>query len=275
MTHSGYIKRIPVSAYKSQHRGGAGITAHKPKDEDFVENMFITCTHDDLMFFTNSGKVYRIKAYFVPEADRTAERINDAMWTSELSETDGVAAVSVAERYPAVFDWLKAHDVNAAVLIVVMVAVAFFNMASALLILVMERTRMIGLLKTMGMENRRIRRIFLYRAAFIVGRGLIWGNVVAGVLCGVQARFHLVKLDPSGYLLSEVPVAVHAGWWVAVNVVAALAILLLLLVPEKDPDIAVRQLAAAEYQLLTEHLVDEVEEKRIVSHGGDQGDQLL
>ena len=72
MTHSGYIKRIPVSAYKSQHRGGAGITAHKPKDEDFVENMFITCTHDDLMFFTNSGKVYRIKAYFVPEADRTA-----------------------------------------------------------------------------------------------------------------------------------------------------------------------------------------------------------
>lgn len=165
------------------------------------------------------------------EADRTAERINDAMWTSELSETDGVAAVSVAERYPAVFDWLKAHDVNAAVLIVVMVAVAFFNMASALLILVMERTRMIGLLKTMGMENRRIRRIFLYRAAFIVGRGLIWGNVVAGVLCGVQARFHLVKLDPSGYLLSEVPVAVHAGWWVAVNVIAALVILLLLLVP--------------------------------------------
>ena len=81
--------------------------------------------------------------------------------------------MSVGERYPAVFDWLKAHDVNAAVVIAVMVAVAFFNMASALLILVLERTRMIGLLKAMGMENRRIRRIFLYRAAFIVGRGLL------------------------------------------------------------------------------------------------------
>ena len=72
MTHFGYVKRLPVSEYKAQHRGGAGITAHKPKEEDFVENMFITCTHDDLMFFTNKGKVYRIKAYFIPEAERTA-----------------------------------------------------------------------------------------------------------------------------------------------------------------------------------------------------------
>ena len=72
MTHFGYVKRLPVSEYKAQHRGGAGITAHKPKEEDFVENMFVTCTHDDLMFFTNKGKVYRIKAYFIPEAERTA-----------------------------------------------------------------------------------------------------------------------------------------------------------------------------------------------------------
>ena len=134
-------------------------------------------------------------------------------------------------RYPAVFDWLKAHDVNAAVVIAVMVAVAFFNMASALLILVLERTRMIGLLKAMGMENRRIRRIFLYRAAFIVGRGLLWGNLAAGLLCWFQARFHLLRLDPAGYMLSEVPVAVSAGWWLAVDVAAAGAILALLLVP--------------------------------------------
>ena len=140
-------------------------------------------------------------------------------------------AVSVGERYPAVFDWLKAHDVNAAVVIAVMVAVAFFNMASALLILVLERTRMIGLLKAMGMENRRIRRIFLYRAAFIVGRGLLWGNLAAGLLCWLQARFHLLRLDPAGYMLSEVPVAVSAGWWLAVDVAAAGAILALLLVP--------------------------------------------
>ena len=72
MTHSGYVKRLPVSEYKAQHRGGTGITPHKPKEEDFVENMFVTCTHDDLLFFTNYGRVYSIKAYEVPEAERTA-----------------------------------------------------------------------------------------------------------------------------------------------------------------------------------------------------------
>ena len=167
----------------------------------------------------------------VRQADRLAEAVNDALLRSDLPETDGVGAVSVGERYPAGFDWLKAHDVNAAVVIAVMVAVAFFNMASALLILVLERTRMIGVLKAMGMENRRICRIFLYRAAFIVGRGLLWGNLAAGLLCWLQARFHLLRLDPAGYMLSEVPVAVSAGWWLAVDVAAAGAILALLLVP--------------------------------------------
>ncbi len=73
MTHEGYIKRMSSSEYKSQHRGGVGITAHKTKDEDFVERMLLTCTHDDLLFFTNFGRVYCIKAYEVPEAQRTAK----------------------------------------------------------------------------------------------------------------------------------------------------------------------------------------------------------
>lgn len=72
MTHLGYIKRLPVSEYRTQKRGGKGVTAHKPREEDFVENMFITNTHDDLLFFSNKGKVYCIKGYEVPEAERTA-----------------------------------------------------------------------------------------------------------------------------------------------------------------------------------------------------------
>lgn len=72
LTHCGYVKRIPVSEYKSQHRGGLGVTAHKPKDADFVEHIFTTNTHQDLLFFTNFGKVYCIKGYEVPEGERTA-----------------------------------------------------------------------------------------------------------------------------------------------------------------------------------------------------------
>lgn len=174
---------------------------------------------------------YDLQADDVRQADRLAAAVNGALLHADFSEADNIVAVSVGERYPAVFDWLKAHNVNAAVVIAVMVAVAFFNMASALLILVLERTRMIGLLKAMGMENRRIRRIFLYRAGFIVGRGLLWGNLAAGALCWLQLRFHLLKLDPAGYMLSEVPVALNAGWWLAVNAAAAGTILALLLFP--------------------------------------------
>ena len=72
MTHTGYVKRLPVAEYKSHHRGAMGVTAHKTKDGDFVEQMFVTCTHDDLLLFTDKGKVYTIKAYEVPEAERTA-----------------------------------------------------------------------------------------------------------------------------------------------------------------------------------------------------------
>ena len=72
MTHLGYIKRLPVAEYRTQKRGGKGVTAHKPREEDFVTNMFITNTHDDLLFFTSRGKVYCIKGYEVPEAERTA-----------------------------------------------------------------------------------------------------------------------------------------------------------------------------------------------------------
>lgn len=73
MTNQGYIKRMSTKEYKAQNRGGVGVTAHKTKEEDFVKNMFVTCTHDDLLFFTNFGKVYCIKAYEVPEAQRTAK----------------------------------------------------------------------------------------------------------------------------------------------------------------------------------------------------------
>jgi len=72
LTHFGYVKRVPVAEYRTQRRGGKGVTAHKPKEEDFIDNMFVTSTHDDILFFTDMGKVYSIKGYMVPEGQRTA-----------------------------------------------------------------------------------------------------------------------------------------------------------------------------------------------------------
>ena len=71
LTHFGYVKRVPVTEYRTQHRGGKGVTAHKPKEEDFVKNMFVTSTHDDILFFTDKGKVYSMKGFLIPEGQRT------------------------------------------------------------------------------------------------------------------------------------------------------------------------------------------------------------
>ncbi len=72
LTHLGYIKRVPIAEYRTQRRGGKGVTAHKPKEEDFIDNMFVASTHDDILFFTDKGKVYDLKGYYIPEAQRIA-----------------------------------------------------------------------------------------------------------------------------------------------------------------------------------------------------------
>lgn len=92
LTHFGYVKRVPVAEYRTQHRGGRGVTAHKPKEEDFIDNMFVTSSHDDILFFTNMGKVYSIRAFMIPEAQRTA-RGRAIVNLLELQEGEKVRAM--------------------------------------------------------------------------------------------------------------------------------------------------------------------------------------
>ena len=136
----------------------------------------------------------------------------------EYEGEESLAAVSSREQHADIFGWLETHDVNAAVILTIMLIVAIFNMVTALLILVLERTRMVGTLKSMGMQNSTIRRIFTYRAAKIIAIGIAIGNVMALALLLAQRHLHLVKLDEAGYFLSEVPVSLGAGWIVAADI---------------------------------------------------------
>lgn len=138
---------------------------------------------------------------------------------------------SIRERFPVVFDWLKAHSVNARVIIVIIMVVVLFNMAAAMLIMVLDRTAMIGSLKALGMRNGAIRRMFLYRAARLFAVGALWGNVVALALVGVQAVWHPVELNPSGYMLTELPVKVELWRVVLLNVGAMAVTVLTMLLP--------------------------------------------
>ncbi|MBO5067701.1 MAG: DNA gyrase subunit A [Clostridia bacterium] len=92
LTHFGYVKRVPVAEYRTQRRGGKGVTAHKPKEEDFVDNMFVTSTHDDILFFTDKGKVYSMKGYMIPEGQRTA-RGRAIVNLLQLTENEKVRAM--------------------------------------------------------------------------------------------------------------------------------------------------------------------------------------
>ena len=143
----------------------------------------------------------------------------------EYEGDEDLYAISAQEQHPEIFGWLETHDVNATVIITIMLIVAIFNMISALLILVLERTRMVGILKSMGMQNRTIRQIFTNRALRIVATGVIIGNVLALTLLLLQRHLHFVKLDETGYFLSEVPVSLGGGWIVGINIIFVAIIL--------------------------------------------------
>ena len=174
---------------------------------------------------------YEIHAASLAEGRAVAARLDHALLYDETVDADNVTAIAVEALYPQVFDWLKAHDVNAVVILLIMLVVAFFNMSVALMILVMERIRMIGILKALGMQQRSLCKIFLYRAALIAARGLFWGNLVGLTICWVQGYFDVIKLDAEGYMLSSVPIALDLGWWLLLNLGFVAAILLLMLLP--------------------------------------------
>lgn len=154
----------------------------------------------------------------------------DAM--ARLSDED-VRVRSLAESYPNIFDWMRTHDVNAAVIICVMLAVALFNMITALLITVLERTRMIGILKSFGMTDGALQRLFLYRSAVVTLRGAAWGNLIGLGLCAVQRLWHPFRLDPAGYMLSEVPVDVSVWHVLLLNAGAAVVIVAAMTLPAR------------------------------------------
>ena len=113
---------------------------------------------------------------------------------------------SIKEMNPMIFNWLDVLDVNVVVILILIFAVAGFTMISGLLIIILERTNMIGILKALGENNVSIRKIFLYISFFLIGKGMLWGNVVGIAICLIQSHFRIIKLDPSIYYLDAVPI---------------------------------------------------------------------
>ena len=118
-------------------------------------------------------------------------------------------STTIVRQNPDIFNWLELQDVNVIVIIVLMVVVAAINIISALLILILERTNMIGILKALGMPNWNVRKIFMYNAVYLVVKGLIWGNVIGLGLCFLQMHFGFLTLPQESYYVSVVPVKLN------------------------------------------------------------------
>jgi len=138
---------------------------------------------------------------------------------------------SVIEKYPAIFEWINLFDTNIYIIIAIMILVAGINMITALLVLILERTQMVGILKALGSTNLSIRKIFLYNASYLILKGLFWGNLIGLIVLFIQRYTGVIALDAETYYVNEVPIYIGFSYIVLLNIGTLLLCLLMLIVP--------------------------------------------
>lgn len=149
-----------------------------------------------------------------------------------ISDT-GLDVQTIKYQNPGIFDWLELQTMNEIIILLLMILVAAINMITALLILILERTNMIGILKAMGSSNAQMRKIFVYYAIVIIGGGLLIGNIVGIGLCLLQSYFGLVKLPQESYYLSVAPIDLNLSWIVVLNLATLIICTLFLIFPSR------------------------------------------
>jgi len=201
---------------------------------------------DKIYVFCDIGHIKKLNGWndnqisgfeiFIDNFDRLGEitlEVSDAVGYRVTQEDEKFKITNIRVKYPQIFDWLNFQDLNVIIIIFLMLVVAGFNMVSGLLILILERTNMIGVLKALGSEDITIRRIFLIQAAYLIGKGLFWGNLIGIGLAFLQLKTGLISLDPSSYYIKTVPINLDLVHILLLNAGSMAAILIMLLVPSK------------------------------------------
>ncbi len=201
---------------------------------------------DKIYVFCDIGHIKRLNGWrddqvsgfevFIDDFDKLNEmtyKIRDAIGYRMSENETKFKVINIRTKYPQIFDWLNFQDMNVIIIIVLMILVAGFNMISGILILILEKTNMIGVLKALGSENKTIRKVFLYQAAWLIGKGLFWGNLVGIGLALLQLKTGLVTLDPTSYYIKTVPVNLVLSHIIMLNAGTMIAIILMLLIPSQ------------------------------------------
>ncbi len=199
------------------------------------DKMFVLCDLRHIQklngWAANQVSGYELLVDNLDNVEDLAIEVDDIVGFIFLDDDSRLKVQSIAELYPNIFDWLGLQDVNATVLIILMLLVAGINMISGLLIIILERTGTIGLLKAIGANNESIRKVFLIQAAYIMFKGLIIGTILGISLCLLQKQFGIVKLNEQYYFLAEVPISLNGLHVLALNLTAFVVGMGMLVVP--------------------------------------------
>lgn len=200
--------------------------------------------YDDLFLLTDLYTVNRLNSWKSDQVSGIELEVMDYLRLDETKENIRVQIDMQTDRYgntyytqtveesnPQIFAWLGLLDMNVWVILILMTGVAGFTMISGLLIIILERTNMIGVLKALGANNLSIRKVFLSFSVFLIGKGMLWGNLIGLSFVGIQSAFRLFKLDPATYYVDSVPVEFHLWWWVLLNVCTLVVSVLMLVGP--------------------------------------------
>jgi lipoprotein-releasing system permease protein len=165
------------------------------------------------------------------EMDKAWKQIDNIAGYLTFDDGSRLEVTTLRSAFPEIFNWLAILDMNVLIILIIMIVVAGFNMISGLLIMLLEKISMIGILKSMGMTDSGIRRIFLYRSSAIVLRGLAYGNILGLSLCILQYCFGLVRLNPESYFFSAAPVNINPLTVIVLNVCSFIFIILSQIIP--------------------------------------------
>jgi len=163
--------------------------------------------------------------------EQMALNVNDIVGYSFTEQGTSLKVMSIKEKYPQLFDWLNLQDMNVLIILILMLAVSGFNMISGLLILILDRTNMIGALKALGATNKSIRQIFIFESGFLILKGMFWGNLIGIGLCLFQSYTGFFKLDPSTYYIDHIPVTLNILFLTVLNFGTILITMFVLIFP--------------------------------------------
>lgn len=203
------------------------------------DNLLVYASLSDLQRL-NSWEQDEVSALEITLADNFRSRSRIHLKTDEIgtlallmadAEDDDLIATPVTDKYSRIFDWLDLIDLNVMVILILMTVVAGFNMISGLLILLFQNISTIGILKSMGMTDKSISELFLRVSSALVLKGMAIGNILALLFCALQSLTHFIRLNPENYFISFVPVSVNVPMILLADLLAYVAIMLLLLLP--------------------------------------------